>query len=402
VRSLQPELVERGVALRHELHREPELSNRESATAERIRAVLQEWEPDRLRTGVGGHGVLVGFDGPGRAPHILLRCELDALPIDETERLPYGSRREGVSHKCGHDGHMATMVTVAAHLARRRPAAGRVSILFQPAEETGEGAARVRADPVMRDDLPDFALAVHNLPGFPLGSVIVRDGTFAFGSVGADLRLHGAESHAAEPEKGRSPVPAVADALRALAELPARLGLSAADGFTTVCHVRVGEEAFGTAPGSARILTTLRAAAPGVLRTLCEATEELVRDLSARHGLRTELAWREEFPPTAGHPGVVSLVDASARELGLAVTRPNDPFPWSEDFGHFTGATPGALFGLGAGTAHPALHHPAYDFPDELIPIGAALLLRIIRRITSKWVPVEDSFDPGRVGEGAA
>jgi metal-dependent amidase/aminoacylase/carboxypeptidase family protein len=150
------------------------------------------------------------------------------------------------------------------------------------------------------------------------------------------------------------------------------------------------------------VLATLRAATPGALRTLREATEELARDLAARHGLRAELAWREEFPPTEGHPGVVSLVDASARELGLAVTRPNDPFPWSEDFGHFTSATPGALFGLGAGTAHPALHHPAYDFPDELIPIGSALLLRIIRRITSKWAPLEEWFDPGRVGEGAA
>ncbi|MBZ0269636.1 M20/M25/M40 family metallo-hydrolase, partial [bacterium] len=200
MRSLHAETVERGVALRHELHRAPELSNEERGTAELIRRAVAEWSPDRLHTGVGGHGVLVGFDGPGPAPHILLRCELDALPIDETAALSHGSQRAGVSHKCGHDGHMATMVTVAGHLARRRPASGRVSLLFQPAEETGEGAARVRADPVLRDAPPDFALAFHNLPGFPLGSVVVRDDTFAFGSVGADLRLHGAESHAAEPE----------------------------------------------------------------------------------------------------------------------------------------------------------------------------------------------------------
>jgi amidohydrolase len=297
---------------------------------------------------------------------------------------------------------MATMVTVAGHLARRRPTAGRVSILFQPAEETGEGAARVRAEPAMQGAPPDFALALHNLPGFPLGSVIVRDGTFAFGSVGADLHLHGVESHAGEPEKGRSPIPAVAEALRALTELPARLGLAATDGFTTVCHVRVGEEAFGTSPGTARILTTLRAATPDALRALRDATSDLARELAARHGLRAELAWREEFPPTPGHAGVVSLVDASARELGLAVTRPNDPFPWSEDFGHFTGAAPGALFGLGAGTEHPALHHPAYDFPDELIPIGTALLLRVIRRITSKWAPDEEAFGGARTGEEVA
>lgn len=400
--SLDAGIVERGTALRHELHRHPELSNEERGTAEIIHRVLREWQPDRLRRDVGGNGLLVGFDGPGPAPHILLRCELDALPIDETASLPHGSTRAGVSHKCGHDGHMATMVTVAGHLARRRPTAGRVTILFQPAEETGEGAARVRADPAMRDAAPDFALAFHNLPGFPLGSVIVRDGTFAFGSVGAELALFGAESHAGEPEKGNSPVTAVAEALRALTDLPRRLGLAATDGFTTVCHARIGEEAFGTSPGSARILTTLRAATPDALRALRDATADLSRELAERHGLRAELSWREEFPATLGHPGVVSLVDASARELGLAVLRPNDPFPWSEDFGHFTASVPGALFGLGAGTEHPSLHHPTYDFPDELIPIGTALLLRIIRRITSKWTPEGDAVGEARSGEGVA
>ena len=94
--------------------------------------------------------------------------------------------------------------------------------------------------------------------------------------------------------------------------------------------------------------------------------------------------WREEFPPTCGHPGLVSLIDGCARGLGLAVTRPNDPFPWSEDFGHFGRECPAVLFGLGAGEAVPALHHPRYDFPDELLPVGSALLEASVRRLLER------------------
>jgi amidohydrolase len=390
--TLDRGVLERCVRLRHELHRIPERSNDESRTAERLCSELSRLGPDWLITGIGGYGILVGFDGPGSGPNVLLRCEMDALPVQETVNLPHASQSPGVSHKCGHDGHMATAVAVASHVAYQRPSIGRISVLFQPAEETGEGAARALAEPAIRESPPDYVLALHNLPGFPKGDVVVRDDLFAFGSIGAEVRFHGAESHAAEPERGRSPAAAVAETIQALGALTCIGSALRGAGVVTIVHVRVGEPTFGTSPGHGQILATFRAPTRRGLQEFQEATLLLVDEIAATYKLCPELAWREEFPPTLCDPGVVSLIEACARELELTVTRLEEPFPWSEDFGHFTRSIPGALFGLGAGTGHAPLHHPAYDFPDDLIGIGAELMLRVIRTITSKWRRTDESY----------
>lgn len=381
--TLSPEILERCLEVRRDLHRTPELSGRESATANRIRDELARLQPDRLATGVGGHGILASFEGEGRGPEVLLRCELDALPIDEAQDAPHASRVPGVSHKCGHDGHMATMLAVASDLARRRPGTGRVTVLFQPAEETGQGAARMLAEPVLRESPPDFVLAFHNLPGFPLGTVVLRDDLFALGSLGADLRFQGQESHAAEPELGVSPVAAIAEVATRLPTLAAPGPETPAGGAVTITHLRVGEPAFGMSPAFGRLLATFRCETREGLSRFRAATAALATQTAGRHRLKHELTWHEEFPPTRCDPTVVSLVETCGRDLGLPVLRAADPFRWSEDFGHFTSAVPGALFGLGAGVDHPSLHHPDYDFPDALIEIGGNVLLRVVRGITS-------------------
>lgn len=365
--------------LRRSLHSMPELSGRENRTAQSVAEAMPA--NDGLLTGLGGHGVAVRFEGSSPGPDVLLRCDMDALPIEEKLELPYRSTSSGVSHKCGHDGHMAIMAGVAMVLSRCRPASGAVTLLFQPAEETGEGARRVLDDPAFEELKPDTAFALHNLPGFPPGSVIVREGTFASASKGMIIELKGSSSHASEPHLGRSPAMAAAHLIGAFTGLP-QMAVSMDQGAkATVIHVRVGEEAFGTSPGEGLVMATLRTHTPGTMKTLADRAVEIAHATAEAYGLRCAVSWTQEFPATVNDPSSVKPIVSAAEELGLQVIRKEVPFAWSEDFGHFTSACPGALFGLGAGEDHPALHSPDYDFPDRLIPAGVRLFTGIIRKI---------------------
>jgi len=367
------------VALRRELHRNPETAFREHRTAERIGRILGELGPSKMVGGLGGTGIAAVFDSGVSGETILLRCELDALPIPEGAGPEHASAHEGVSHKCGHDGHMAMLVGVAARLADRPPEAGSVILLFQPAEETGEGAARVMEDPLFAALNPDTVFALHNLPGFPAGSVICGPGAFAAGSKGLIVSLEGATAHAAEPHLGNTPTPAAARLMQELPDLPGRILSEGETGLITIIHVKVGERAFGTTPGDAVVMATLRSHDKDVLERLSEASLRTAGDAAAAGGLRLACRWTEVFPPTVNDLDAVALVAQTAGRLGLETICPEVPFGWSEDFGHFTGRWAGALIGLGAGEDHPALHHPDYDFPDCILETGVDLLEALVR-----------------------
>lgn len=366
--------------LRRELHRAAEPSGGERGTAARLLGELETLAPDVLVQGLGGHGLAAAFKGGGAGPTVLLRADMDALPIDEAMALPHASSTSGVAHKCGHDGHMAIAVGVARCIARERPQRGRLVVFFQPSEETGEGAAAVIADPAFAAVRPEVAFALHNLPGFELGRVVVRPGAFACASRGLTIELAGATAHAAEPQRGRSPALAVAQIVAAWTG--ARQLFTGLDEFAqaTVIHAAVGRPAFGTSPGDGRVMATLRAVSDGVI----DALEVKLRLVAERIAAAYELDWRfsvdEPFPATVNDPEVVRAIVETARALNFKVAEPEGPFAWSEDFGHFGGICPSALVGLGAGKEVPALHHPAYDFPDALIPYGVALLEAAVRR----------------------
>jgi metal-dependent amidase/aminoacylase/carboxypeptidase family protein len=246
-------------------------------------------------------------------------------------------------------------------------------LLFQPAEETGEGAARVLADPAFARLAPDWAFAIHNLPGFPAGRVLVREGCFAAGSAGLVVRLRGRTSHAAHPELGRSPAAATARLALDLEGLSRPEDPTGPVALCTVIHVRVGGPAFGTTPGDAEVMATVRSDDAGTLSALRTRCEELARAHASSSALELQLEWREVFPPTVNHTDAVARVTAAARTVGLDVDIVSRPFRWSEDFGHVTGRCRGALVGLGAGKDHPPLHAPDYDFPDALLDSGVAL-----------------------------
>lgn len=371
------------VKLRKKLHELAELSGREENTAEFVKNYLKELSPNRVVTGIGGHGVAAVFNGvePESGPCVFLRAELDALPIPEEEKFSYASKKPGVSHKCGHDGHMTMVLAVAEMLASRAIKKGSVVLLFQPAEEIGQGAGWVIEDEKFRAMKPDWIFGLHNLPGFPLGQVILRRGVFASASVGLKVRFEGATSHAAEPHQGRSPAQAVAQAIQALSAVPQFQTALHEASKVTVIHARLGAPAFGTSPGEAEVMATLRAHRGDVLDRIKDKCMSMLQAIATAEDLRMESSWVEEFPSTVNHEVAVDYVETAAAHLGMDIAWQDVPFPWSEDFGNYTKNIRGAFWGLGAGLNHPALHHPKYDFPDDLLERGASLFGEILRRV---------------------
>lgn len=374
------------IELRRWLHAHPELSEREQQTAARIGERLAAIGQARLLEGLGSmqSGLCAAYDGQDPGPTVLIRCELDALPIAETNHFEHRSKVAGVSHKCGHDGHMATLVRLAELLAESPPPRGRVLLLFQPAEETGTGARAVLKDPRFQAlGPPDFVYAFHNVPRFELGTVLIRRGVFAQASVGFAVRFEGSTSHSSYPEHGRSPARAVTRLVDAVSDVKSLLqGEPAAPVLGTVTFAQLGEAGegsnFGVAPGAGVVMGVLRAQRTSDLDGLRRGLEAQARILAEASDLGHSVSWHEPFAATHSEDGCVERVAAAARALGLKVEEVAEPFRWSEDFGHFTDRYQGAFFGLGSGSAQPQLHDDAYDYPDELIETGARLYRAII------------------------
>lgn len=376
------------VAFRRQLHARPELSERERETAAAVAARLAPTQPSDILSGLGHMqtGLCAVYDSGAPGPTVLLRAELDALPIEETNDFAHRSTVPGVAHKCGHDGHMATLVAVADSLRQRPPGRGRVYLLFQPAEETGTGARAVLDDPRFAAlPAPDRVFAFHNIPKYPLGTVLLRRGVFAQGSVGFIARFRGRTSHSSYPEHGISPAVAVTQLVRAVnafhEDLAARV---TAPVLGTTSYAQLGSADkgpnFGTTPGEGVVMGVVRAHRTADLDLLRTELAAQVQRLARADGLQSELSWHEPFDATASDAPGVDLVAAAAAATGLGVLQLEEPFRWSEDFGHFTDAFGGAFFGLGSGTEQPQLHDDGYDYPDPLIATGARLYREIIDR----------------------
>lgn len=370
------------IELRHELHRLAELSGEEVETSQKVSSYLETTAPDELITGLGGTGILARYEGEEEGPRILIRCELDALPIPEENNFEYRSNNEQTGHKCGHDGHMAIVCGLARILEQKRPDRGEVQLLFQPAEETGVGAQRVLDDDRFRNLQPDNVFALHNLPGYPKHSIVVKENSFASASVGMIIRMKGKSSHSAYPEQGISPAPALAHLIQDLSALTQFNVPIEQAAKVTVIHARLGELAFGTSPSRGELMATLRTFDEESLEILKDKALQLATGYCETYGLKLETDWVESFRITKNNPESVELVRKTAEDQGLEILEKEQPFSWSEDFGRFTQRYPGALFGLGAGLEHPGLHASDYDFPDELIETGIRMFAGIIEQLT--------------------
>lgn len=364
-------------ALRHTLHENAELSLQETHTQEILKAFLRThtsleiidrgaWfyarkTPGKNRGGSGGAGRAIAF-----------RADMDALPIDEGTALPWHSRTRGVAHKCGHDGHCAALCGLALLLEEReitRP----VCLIFQCAEEIGEGAKR--CVPELRKLDVSLIYAFHNLSAWPEGALIYRRGLTQPASCGLRFCFAGRACHASEPEKGVSPALACAKLTERAAALSSAPGEALA--LCTVVGVKVGSGDFGVSPGDGTVSLTLRAASEAALANMDHALSNTAGELAAQYGLTVERSCHDRFPETRNETRALDAVLSAAEALGVPTREMPEMWRASEDFGCFTHEIPGAIFYLGSGENHPPLHSKDYDFNDALLPIAAELFFAL-------------------------
>ncbi len=365
--GLDSNLIDEIVNFRQQLHNSPELSGKETNTSNSVAHFLSKANPTELIRGIGGHGIAVTYDSGKPGATILFRADLDALPIQESNTFAYRSKYDGIAHLCGHDGHTAILAGMAKVLDKQRPMKGRVVLLFQPAEETGQGAKNVINDKLFSKIKPEYAFALHNLPGFEKGSVCIKEDSFASASTGVIIHLKGLSSHAAHPEDGKNPDVLLANLIIRLNEINARENQGEDFDLLTVIHARLGEQAFGTTPGNAVLMATIRASRNEDMLAICKYVEKTVNENCIAFKISYTLSYTEEFPATINNAECVGIIKNAASAIGIPIKTLEASFRWSEDFGHFTQSYKAALFGIGSGISHPQLHNENYDFPDEII-----------------------------------
>lgn len=368
-------LTERELALatelRHAIHKNPDLSHQERPTMERIMAFLREHT--QLEIHDRGAWLYAVYRSGSNTPGIAFRCELDALPIEDGIDAEYRSVKPGVGHKCGHDGHAATLCAMAMALERLQPKLD-VYLLFQHAEEIGEGGAPCVA--LVRENPISAIYAWHNHPGKPLGTALVREGTMYCGSKGLTFTFVGTPSHAAYPEQGRCPANAVAELVQAIPKLT-NPTLWQALVQCTVIQMDVGEPNFGTQAYRGCLRLTIRADLQREQDMLEVSLRTLAETLAERDGLQLTMEECDAFPATVNDPVCVNRVRQVCTKLGISVQEIERPYRGSDDYGHLTAAVPGVIFELGGGEDCPEIHTEEFDFPDALISRAAEVLLAL-------------------------
>lgn len=378
---MKKETIQLLTKLRHELHQNPELSGIEFKTAERVIDFLNPYQPSEIIHPIGETGIIAVFNGKKTGPTTLIRCELDALPIQEVNGFSYKSTVEGVSHKCGHDGHMAILCGVATLLSEATNFNGTVYLLFQPAEEDGEGAKKIVNDSIFQNIKPDFVFALHNLPGFPLGQIVVKNQTFSCAVNSMIITLSGKTSHAAEPENGINPALAISEIITVFnGKIQSDIAKETFCLITPI-YINMGKKAYGVSAGFGEIHFTIRSNSNKNMDKIEADLVKLVNATAKNHQLIPEISWTQQFRANENNPKAVGIIKNAAKANNFDLFEKATPFSWGEDFGLFTKVFPGAMFGLGSGENKPALHNPDYDFPDALIPFGTKMFYEIIKEI---------------------
>lgn len=369
--------------LRKHLHQNPELSGLEVETAKTITHFLKRYSPDRLLQNLGnGTGVIAIYEPQNEVKRtILFRCELDALPIQEINDFEHRSMIDEVSHKCGHDGHMTIICALAKKLHAQRMKNTRVLLLFQPAEENGEGAVAIFNDDRFKQLNPDYVFALHNIPGAEMHDIIVKDHTFTCAVNSIIIKLHGKTAHAGEPFNGDNPAVAISEIIQKFQQKMQPDHTRSNYTIMTPIYVNMGTKDYGISAGFGDVHYTFRRTENSSMKDLEQELENIATQIAAKYNLKPEITWTQRFSANENDPQTVDFIRGAAKSLNYNLVEKEFPFNWGEDFGIFTEHYKGAMFGLGSGLNTPALHNPDYDFPDEIAPTGAEIFYKISQLI---------------------
>lgn len=376
-------MIDKIIALRKTLHQHPELSGNEKQTTERLSTFIETYNPTNIIKNIGGYGFVAIYEFDTKGPTIAIRCELDALPIEEVNNLPYNSVNKGISHKCGHDGHMAMVTGLIFWIKEQSFKTGRIVLLFQPAEETGKGAYAMLNDEKWQNIKPDYVFALHNLPKGPLHSIIVKSDSFSASVQSMIITLTGKKAHASEPENGINPSVAISEIIHQFEQQNNTDTKSTDFAIITPIYINLGEKSYGISPENAEIHYTIRTWNDERMKRLELQLQRISEHIAIANRLQLNIEWLEYFPATQNNDECVNIIKKVAKKQQLQLTEIETPMRFGEDFGWFSKNYKSAMFGLGAGENCKVLHDDAYDFPDEIIETGMNMFTGIITDILS-------------------
>ncbi|MDY0746869.1 M20 aminoacylase family protein [Paucibacter sp. R3-3] len=364
------------IRLRREIHAEPELAFEEHRTAALVAAKLESWGY-AVRRGLGGTGVVGTLVRGTGGKRLGLRADMDALPVDEATGLPWASRKPGLMHACGHDGHTAMLLAAAKRLATQGRFSGTLQLIFQPAEEGGAGALRMIEEGLFEQHPCDAIFAMHNMPGIPQGHLSFREGAAMASSDYATITLQGTGGHGAMPHRAADSIVAAASIVMALQTVVSRNVDPQQMAVVTVGAIHAGK-ANNVIPASATLELSVRSLDRDVRALLQQRIRVLVAAQAESYGVQAEVAWR------AGYPVLVNTKAETdfARKVGLELLGADKVITdraaesGSEDFAFMLERVPGSYLLVGNGDGDSAgacmVHNPGYDFNDDNIAIGAA------------------------------
>ena len=371
--EIEENFGEKIVALRRDIHREPELGFDTVKTAEKVLAALDGLPLD-IETGVARNGIVATLRGEGDGPIVALRADMDALPMKEQTGLPFASETEGRMHACGHDGHTSMLVGAAHALSGMGDRlGGTVKFVFQPAEEGG-GGGRVMVDEGVADDVSSI-FALHLWPGLPFGKVATKAGPIMAAADAFEMEIRGSGGHGAMPHLVADAVVIAAQVVTALQILVSREVDPVEPTVLTVGEIRAGT-AFNIIPEKAHLGGTVRTLNPDLRERIPERIEAVASGIA--QGMRGDanLDYTFSYPVTVNDEAAAARVLSVAEDLlgGQSALEVPDPSMAAEDFAFFLEKVPGAFIWLGVGEDVSGLHTPKFAFDEEVLPRGSALL----------------------------
>ncbi|MCC7151476.1 MAG: amidohydrolase [Rubrivivax sp.] len=368
------------VAIRRQIHGNPELAYEEHATAELVAQRLQRWGYD-VHRGLGGTGVVGTLRAGTSTRRIGLRADMDALPIAETSGKPWASKVFGKMHACGHDGHTAMLLAAARHLAATRNFDGIVHLVFQPAEEGQAGARKMLEDGFLELFPCEAMFGMHNMPGRPAGKFVAVPGFAMSSSDTVIITVHGKGGHGAMPQAAVDPVVAASAIVMALQSVVSRNVPPLEMGIVTVGAFHAGE-APNVIPETAELRLSVRAFRPDVRDLLQQRITEIAHAQAAVFGARAEVDYQRRYPVLHNDPQQTEFCKQVVRDwLGADGVLPiTEPVTGSEDFAFFLEQVPGCYVFIGNGEGSEGgcmVHNPGYDFNDAVLPTGASYWVRL-------------------------
>jgi amidohydrolase len=360
------------IKLRKKLHTLAEISGKEIKTKSLLKEILEKFKPDRLEEMCGS--LIAVFDSAKKGRNIAFRADMDALPVGESNVFSHRSKDPRTAHLCGHDGHSTTLIGLAEHISQNRPRKGRAVLIFQSAEETGEGAKALIADPEFKKLKIDEFYGFHNIPGCESGTVLYREGVFASASVGMIIEFEGKNSHASQPENGISPVTALTELIKFVQDVTAgKISRFSSKVLISIVGVKAGGRDFGVNPGDGELDLTLRAFENRDIKKIKELIVSKAGETAKKHGLQFNIRYLEEFPSVENDSGLVAKLKKICAKNSFKTKKISLPFFWSEDFAYYNKIGSAVFFGIGSGTDQLPLHNKSYDYPDEILSFSVSL-----------------------------